>query len=75
MSIACELTAWTQMLAYPDHAARRWEPKRLRLQLFSLAGRLAHHARQTLLHLPEHHPWAELLTSGLTRLDALAPPG
>jgi len=38
--------AWTQMLGFPTHPARRWEPKRLRLRLFSLAGRLARRARR-----------------------------
>ena len=33
VALACELLAWTQMLALAG-AARRWEPKRLRLRLF-----------------------------------------
>ena len=37
-ALACELLAWTQMLALTG-TARRWEPKRLRLRLFSVAGR------------------------------------
>jgi hypothetical protein len=41
VALAGELTAWTQMLALADHPARRWEPKRLRLRLFSAAGCLA----------------------------------
>src|SRR5207248_5948010 len=32
VAMACELTAWMQMLAL-DGQARRWEPKRLRLRL------------------------------------------
>jgi len=40
VALACELTAWLQMLALTGHDARRWEPKRLRLRLFSTAGRL-----------------------------------
>ena len=40
VAIACELLAWMQMLAL-DGPARVWEPKRLRLRLFSAAGRLA----------------------------------
>lgn len=44
------------MLALAGQPARRWEPKRLRHRLFWLAGRLAHHARQTTLHLAAHHP-------------------
>ena len=37
--MASELTAWMQMLAL-DGAARAWEPKRLRLRLFSAAGQI-----------------------------------
>ncbi len=44
VALAVELTAWLQMLALTDHPARRWESKRLRLHLFSIAGRLARHA-------------------------------
>jgi hypothetical protein len=38
--MACELTAWMQMLAL-DGPARAWESKWLRLRVFSAAGRLA----------------------------------
>ena len=75
VSIACELTAWTQMLAFGEHPARRWEPKRLRLRLFSIAGRLVRHARRTVLQLPDHHRWVAVLTDGITALDAHAAPG
>ena len=57
-----------------DHPARRWEPKRLRLRIFSLPAQAARHARRALLHLPAHAPWAGLLLDGLTRLRALAVP-
>jgi len=66
--LAAELTAWMQMLALHDHPARRWEPKRLRLRLFSAAARLARHARQTRLHFAAHWPWTRLITTALTRL-------
>jgi hypothetical protein len=75
VALACELTAWTQTLALPDHPARRWEHKRLRLRLFSLAGQLAHSARHSVLHLPSHAPSAELALQALTTLRALAAPG
>src|SRR5439155_26412219 len=39
VAMASELLAWMQMLAL-DGPARAWEPKRLRLRLFSTAGRL-----------------------------------
>ena len=69
VAMAMELTAWVQMLALHDHAARRWEPKRMRLRLFSIAGRLNRHARRTRLRLATHAPWAKLLTTALTRLQ------
>ncbi|WP_072691763.1 IS1380 family transposase [Rhodococcus marinonascens] len=75
VQLAGELTAWTQMLAFPADPARRWEPKRLRLRLFSIAGRIARHARRLHLRLSAHAPHADLLTTGLRRLTALpAPP-
>ena len=57
VALACELLAWTQMLALAG-AARRWEPKRLRLRLFSAAGRLARGGRRLRLRLAERWPWA-----------------
>ena len=75
VALACEITAWTQLLAYTEHPARRWEPKRLRLRLFSLPAQIARHARRTMLHLPAHSPWSTLLCDGLTRLRALTVPG
>lgn len=63
------------MLAFSTHPARRWEPKRLRLRIFSVPARMARSARQTLLHLPDHGFWAALLVDGLTTLRALAAPG
>jgi hypothetical protein len=75
LALACDITAWTQMLALTDHPARRWEPKRLRLRIFSLPADLARHARTVVLHLPAHAPWADLVITGVTRLRALAIPG
>ena len=61
VSLACELTAWLQMLTLAGHPARRWEPKRLRLRLFSVAGRLARSARRVVLHLNKAGRWTDLL--------------
>jgi hypothetical protein len=36
---------------------------------------LARHARRTLLHLPAHARWADLVVDGVTRLRVLAVPG
>jgi hypothetical protein len=72
VALASELTAWMQLLALHGHPARRWEPKRLRLRLFSTAGRLARTGRRVLLHLGGHPAWTQLLTDGITRLRTLA---
>ena len=75
VALACELTAWAQMLALTGHPARRWEPKRLRLRIFSIAGRLARTGRRAVLHLSSHAPWTDLLLRALTTLRALTAPG
>jgi hypothetical protein len=75
VALACELTAWAQLLALHTHPARRWEPKRLRLRIFSLAGRLVRSGRRTVLQLAGHAPWAPLLQQAITTLRALPAPG
>jgi hypothetical protein len=69
-----DLLAWTQVLALDGHAARRWEPKRLRLRLFSAAGRLAKGGRRLRLRLTDRWPWAGLIVSAITRLQMLPAP-
>jgi hypothetical protein len=64
-----------QTLALTGHSARRWEPKRLRLRLLSIAGRLAATGRRTWLHLAQPAPFTGVALDGLRRLDALAAPG
>ena len=70
VALACDLLAWTQMLALAGDA-RRWEPKRLRLRLFSVAGRLARSGRRLRLRLAEHWPWAAGITAAIARLQAI----
>jgi len=74
VALAMELTAWLQMLALTDHDARRWEPKRLRLRLFSVGARIARHAKRTHLRLSTHAPWVTLIETALARLAALPNP-
>jgi hypothetical protein len=75
VALACELTVWMQLLAFTDEEARRWEPKRLRLRLFSTAARLVRSGRRLTVHLPRHGPWTWLALTGITRLRRLALPG
>jgi hypothetical protein len=72
VAMASELLTWIQMLAL-DGAARVWEPKRLRLRLFSAAGRLARGGRRLRLRLAATWPWAAQLTAAITRLQAFTP--
>jgi Transposase DDE domain group 1 len=72
VAMASELLAWMQMLAL-DGPARAWEPKRLRLRLFSAAGRLVRGSRRLRLRLAATWPWASQLTAAITRLQTLAP--
>ena len=72
MATASELTAWMQMLAL-DGPARAWEPKRLRLRLFSAAGRLARGGRRLRLRIAVTWPWTTQITDAITRLQNLAP--
>ncbi len=74
VQLATELTAWMQMLALAGTVARRWEPKRLRLRLFSVAGTIARRSRRVHLHLSGHAPHRHLFTTGLAQLQALAAP-
>jgi hypothetical protein len=64
-----------QMLALTGMGARRWEPKRLRLRIFSIAGRITRSARRTVLHLAAHAPWAQLVlhAQNLRRLPEPGP--
>jgi Transposase DDE domain group 1 len=75
VALAVELIAWMQVLALPSHEARRWEPKRLRLRLFSTAGRLAEHGRGQRLRLSAHAPWAKLFAEMINTLQTLPAPG
>ena len=72
VALACELTAWTQLLALTG-SARRWEPRRLRLRLFSAAGRIVRGGRRLRLKLAARWPWASQITAAMHRLHALAP--
>jgi Transposase DDE domain group 1 len=72
VALACDLLAWTQMLALTGKA-RRWEPKRLRLRIFTCAGRIVRGSRRLRLRLAASWPWTTEITTAITRLQALAP--
>jgi hypothetical protein len=72
VALACELLAWMQMLALTG-PARRWEPKRLRLRIFTCAGRIVRGGRRLRLRLAASWPWTCEINAAITRLHALAP--
>jgi hypothetical protein len=72
VALACDLLAWMQMLALTGKA-RRWEPKRVRLRIFTCAGRIVRGSRRLRLRLAAAWPWATQITTAITRLQALAP--
>lgn len=74
MQIALDLLAWMPMLALTG-PARLWEPRRLRLRLFSVAAQLTTTGRRRILRLSKHWPWTGEITDALQRLAALPNPG
>jgi hypothetical protein len=69
VALAADLLAWTQTLAFASHEpARRWEPKRLRLRLLSVAGRIVCTGRRRRLRLPRGWPWNHLIDTGWAQL-------
>ncbi len=51
--------------------ARRWEPRRLRLRIFSRAGRIVRGSLR--LRLAARWPWTRDVTAAISQLQALAP--
>jgi hypothetical protein len=71
VQLAAELLTWTQLLAWHDQPARTWEPKRLRLRLPAVAGRIITTGRRRILRIPQRWPWTALITAGHQRLTAI----
>jgi hypothetical protein len=71
-ALAQDLLACCARLALPAQAAG-YEPKRLRLRILAVAGRIVRTARHHLLHIDPNWPWADLITTGHTRLAAPLP--
>ena len=69
VALAADLITWTQTLAFDaHHPARKWEPKRIRFRLLTVAGRIIRTGRRRRLRLPRDWPWNYLIDTGWTRL-------
>ena len=56
VALACDLLAFSQLLALADAPARTWEPRTIRLRLMSIPAVITHHARRTVLRYKADHP-------------------
>ncbi|MFD3808598.1 IS1380 family transposase [Streptomyces sp. NPDC058619] len=74
VQIALDLLAWMPMLALTAQT-RRWEPKRLRLRLFSAAAQIITTGRRRWLRFTARWPWTDVSTWAIQRLTALPNPG
>lgn len=74
VQLALDLLAWLPMLALTGKP-RLWEPRRLRLRLFSAVAQLVTTGRRRHLRFTRHWPWTDVITSAIQRLDALPNPG
>jgi hypothetical protein len=72
-ALAADLLAWTARLALPASAAT-YEPKRMRLRILAVAGRIVRTARRRILHIDPAWPWADAITTAHDRLCALPAP-
>jgi hypothetical protein len=72
-ALAQDLLAFTAQLALSASAAG-YEPKRLRLRILAVAGRLVRTARRVILKIDPAWPWADTITTAHARLCALPVP-
>ncbi|MFE4578103.1 IS1380 family transposase [Streptomyces chartreusis] len=71
-NLACDLDAWLRLLALHDHdKLAHAEPQTMRLRLYHLPARLAHHARRRYLRIERTWPWATAFTTCWSRLTKL----
>lgn len=64
VQLALDLLAWVPILSL-DGPARRWEPKRLRLRLFSADAQLVTTGRRLSLRMARHWPRTQTITHAL----------
>ncbi len=74
VQLALDLLAWLLMLALTGRP-RLWEPRRLRLRLFSAAAQIVTTSRRQHLRFAHHWPWTDVITDALARLATLPNPG
>jgi hypothetical protein len=71
--VAQTLVCWAQALLLDDPQLKVAEPKTLRYRLWHAAGWITRHARRLIIHLDRAWPWANLLVTAFSRLQACPP--
>jgi hypothetical protein len=72
--MAADLLAWTGLLAHPESAPRRWEPKKLRHRLFVVPATIARSGRRVVLHISDRHRWAATVVGAVLAMRGLPAP-
>ena len=71
VALACDLLAFSQLLAMTSTPGRAWEPRTIRLQLMAIPAVIA---RRTVLRYKADHPFTGLLLTALSSFQALPAP-
>lgn len=74
VGLASQLEAWKALLAHPEDEVRRWEPKRLRLRVYSVPAVIARSARRVIIHVKDTAACAGVIIAAITRLRGLPAP-
>ncbi|SMY05363.1 Transposase DDE domain-containing protein [Brevibacterium aurantiacum] len=74
VALAGDLQAWSGLLAFAGHEIRRWEPKRLRMHIYTVPATIARTARRAVVHLKSTARFAQVTVAGLNRLRSLPGP-
>jgi hypothetical protein len=74
VALAGDLQTWSGLLAFAGHEIRRWEPKRLRMHIYTVPATIARTARRTVVHVKNTVRFAGAIVAGLNRLRALPGP-
>ena len=71
VQIANCLIAWSQILALTGTDASLWEPKRLRLYLYSCPAEIIHAARRVIIRFNQAHPGAAILAAAIPKMRCM----
>jgi hypothetical protein len=74
VALAGDLQAWSGLLAFANDEIRRWEPKRLRMHIYTIPATIARSARRVVVHVKNTARFAHNIVAGLNRLRCLPGP-